>query len=91
MLLQSTSAGIVTLDPGSEGQVSMDWFGEGILSDPFNPQQWLEFTYTCSVAAAFASARSIDGDQPVAGQPLTGERSRPTGLPLSDSNSRASV
>ncbi len=54
VLLQSTSAGIVTLDPGSDGQVSMDWFGEGILSDPFNPQQWLEFTYTCSVAAAFA-------------------------------------
>jgi len=54
VLLESSSAGIVILNPGSDGQVSMDWSGEGILADPFNPQQWLEFSYTCSVAAAFA-------------------------------------
>lgn len=53
VLLQSSSAGIVTVSPGSDGQVSMDWFGEGVLANPFDPQQWLEFTYTCSVAAAF--------------------------------------
>ncbi len=53
VILPGTSNGIVTLSTDSGGRIALDWIGDGVLADPSNPGGLLEFTYTCTVRAAF--------------------------------------
>ncbi len=53
VFLPSTSSGIVTLDADSGGRIALDWIGEGELANPGDPDNPLEFSYTCTVRAAF--------------------------------------
>lgn len=53
VILPSTSSGIVTLGTDTGGRIALDWLGEGELANPFDPDNPLEFSYTCTVRAAF--------------------------------------
>ena len=54
VILPSTSSGVVALSTETGGSVLMDWTGRGQLPNPFLPETFLEFAYTCQVSAAFA-------------------------------------
>ncbi len=53
VFLPSASSGIVTLGTDTGGRIALDWLGEGELANPFDPDNPIEFTYTCTVRAAF--------------------------------------
>ena len=53
VLLPSTSIGAVAVDPVEGGEVSMDWNGNGELSNPFDPSNPLRFSYRCAVNTVF--------------------------------------
>ena len=54
VLLPSSSSGQLVVDPISGGEVTMDWNGSGQLSNPFDPEHPLTFTYHCAVNTVFA-------------------------------------
>lgn len=53
VLLPSSSTGAVAVDPVEGGEVTMDWDGNGQLSNPFDPSNPLTFTYRCAVNTVF--------------------------------------
>ncbi len=53
VILESTSSGVVTLNADLGSRIAMDWSGEGVLVNPFDPLSLIEFSYTCRVSAAF--------------------------------------
>lgn len=55
VLLPSSSAGDLVLDPLTGGQVSMDWNGVGQLGNPQDPSSPFTFTYTCASNTVFPS------------------------------------
>lgn len=55
VFLPSASNGVVTLDVETGGRISLDWVGDGQLANPSNPEEPLEFSYTCEARAAFAA------------------------------------
>lgn len=54
VLLPSSSSGVLNLAPDEGGQIAMSWLGDGVLANPVDPLMPLEFSYTCTVNAAFA-------------------------------------
>ncbi len=54
VILPSASTGFVTFDSGTEGHINLDWAGNGVLENPFNPDEPIEFEYTCTVNTTFA-------------------------------------
>ena len=53
VLLPSSSAGELVVDPVEGGEVSMNWSGSGQLANPFDPASPLTFTYVCAVNTLF--------------------------------------
>jgi hypothetical protein len=53
--LPSTSIGQLAVDLLDGGEVTMDWDGAGLLSNPFDPSTPLSFTYRCAVNTVFDS------------------------------------
>jgi len=54
VVLPSTSSGTVTLTALTGGNVIMAWTGSSVLPNPFDLTNYIPFSYTCSVTAAFA-------------------------------------
>jgi len=61
VILPSTSTGSVSVTALEGGDVVLDWSGEGVLPNPFDPQgEPLTFNYTCSVQTIFeATAENV--------------------------------
>ncbi len=53
VVLPSTSLGLVNVSARDGGDVVMEWNGTGFLPNPFDPGQFIQFSYTCSIGAAF--------------------------------------
>ncbi len=53
VLLPSSSSGNVVFLPGRFGEIEMDWFGDGALLDPLDPNATINFSYVCKVSTVF--------------------------------------
>jgi hypothetical protein len=51
--LPSESAGTVVF-VGTDGEIVMEWNGAGSLLNPFDPLQFIDFTYFCTLSAQFS-------------------------------------
>lgn len=54
VILPSSSAGTLTVDALAGGNVNLSWRGVSELINPFDPSTVIQFSYTCSVDAAFS-------------------------------------
>src|SRR5262245_57252961 len=53
VLLPSNSIGELAVDLVAGGEVTMDWNGDGQLSNPFDPEHPLSFSYRCASKTLF--------------------------------------
>lgn len=54
VILPSSSTGILSINPTGESEINLNWIGEGVLANPFNPQELISFDYSCSVNTLFS-------------------------------------
>ncbi len=59
VILPSTSSGTVELNGLDGGRVDLEWAGEGELLNPFDPENTLQFSYTCVVNTVFAARADL--------------------------------
>jgi len=54
VMLPSASAGVVTSFGQRFGEINLNWTGRGQLANPFQPGQFITFTYACTVSTLYA-------------------------------------
>lgn len=70
-VLPGSSGGVVTFDAPTTGRIGMNWEGGAALPNPFDPTQFIPFTYSCQVNLSFevdpgcatnGCSNDLDGD-----------------------------
>ncbi len=59
VILPSTSVGTIQLNGRRDGRIDLEWAGQGELANPFDPDNPLEFSYTCEVNTVFAAQADL--------------------------------
>jgi len=59
VILSSTSSGTVNLGSIDGGSINFQWVGDGDLANPYDPNQRLNFSYTCTVNTVFPATASM--------------------------------